>query len=253
MIRGMYMSTMGMLNDMYKLDLIANNLANVDTAGYKEDVATFKTYMDAVMYSSAVDNPFKSLTPIGKLEGAVVLDEVKTVFAQGPMEYTGNPYDVAIDGKGFFAVSRNGKVLYTRAGNFKRNSDGFLVTNEGDHVLDENGNGIKIPNGALISEDGVIYDRNNRKIAKIATVVFKNPDKLRKVGYNYFEETKESGKASIANLGLKVGYIEKSNVNALKEMVNMIKALRHFEIAQRSITSSDELLGRLFNSVGTLR
>jgi len=247
------MSTMGMLNDMYRLDLIANNLANVDTAGYKKDTAAFRTYMDGMMYTNSADNPFIKLSPIGNLEGAVVLDEVKPVFTQGPVEYTGNPYDVAIDGEGFFAVDRNGDVLYTRAGNFKRNAEGFLVTNEGDYVLDESGSKIKIPDGAFISEDGVIYDKNNQKIAKIATVVFKNPEKLKKIGYNYFKETKESGKASFAKLGLKVGYIEKSNVNALREMVNMIKALRHFEVAQRSITTSDELLGKLFNNVGTLR
>ncbi len=247
------MSAMGMLNDMYKLDLVANNLANVDTAGYKEDVAAFRTYMNGLMYSNANSNPYDKLTPIGNLEGAVVLDEVKSVFTQGPIEYTGNPYDVAIDGEGFFVVDRNGKNLYTRAGNFKRNAEGFLVTNEGDYVLDENGNKIKIPNGAFISEDGIVYDKNNQKVARIATVIFKNPDKLKKIGYNYFEETKESGKAIFEKIGLKVGYIEKSNVNALREMVNMIKALRHFEIAQRSITTSDELLGKLFNSVGTLR
>ncbi|MCD6450623.1 MAG: flagellar basal-body rod protein FlgF [Thermotogaceae bacterium] len=253
MIRGMYISTMGMLNDMYKLDLISNNLSNVDTVGYKKDVAAFKTYMDRMMFSNASDNPFNNLHPIGVLEGAVVLDEVKPVITQGPLEYTGNPYDIAINGEGFFVVDRNGATLYTRAGNFKRNAEGFLVTGRGDFVLSENGNKIKIPNDAYISEDGTIYDSSNEKIARIATVVFKNPNKLKKVGYNYFRETDESGKASFAKLGLKVGYIEKSNVNALREMVNMIKALRHFEIAQRSITTSDELLGRLFNSVGTLR
>ena len=134
---------MGMLNDMYKLDLISNNLSNVDTVGYKKDVAAFKTYMDRMMFSNASDNPFNNLHPIGVLEGAVVLDEVKPVITQGPLEYTGNPYDIAINGEGFFVVDRNGATLYTRAGNFKRNAEGFLVTGRGDFVLSENGNKIK--------------------------------------------------------------------------------------------------------------
>ena len=253
MVRGMYMAAMGMLNDMFKLDTISNNLANVDSAGYKQDRLAFRTYLDSMMYSILPDPARgRKFVPIGDLEGAVVLDEVRADMSQGRLERTSNPYDLAIDGEGFFAVEYGGKVLYTRAGNFKRSFDGYLVTNDGLYVLDRNLNRIKLEDGAVIGEDGAVY-KDGKEIAKIGIFKFDHPEKLKKFGYTYFEETSESGRPVPSNSGVLVGYLERSNVNALREMVNMIKALRHFEISQRTITTSDELLGRLINNLASLR
>ncbi len=254
MVRGMYMSAMGMLNDMFKLDTIANNLANVDTAGYKKDRLAFKTYLDGIM-CAVVPDPAKGrkLEPLGRLEGAVVLDEVRVDLSKGSYVRTSNPYDLAIAGEGFFAVEKDGRIFYTRAGNFKRRFDGYLVTNDGGFVLDESYNRIRIDDGTVIGNDGGVYS-DGQLVTKIGVFNFKEPEKLEKFGYTYFFETPESGRAEkVENVGLMVGYIEKSNVNALREMVNMINALRHFEISQRVVTTSDQLLGRLFNNVATLR
>ncbi len=254
MIRGMYMAAMGMLNDMFKLNIIANNLANVDSPGYKQDRAAFKTYLEGTMVSLLPSiYRGKKYVPIGKLEGAAILDEVRADLSQGNVVYTGGKYDLAIDGRGFFAIEKDGKVYYTRAGNFKRDLAGFLVTNDGGFLLDTNGKRVKMQGDWQISSDGAIMDKNGKVITKIAIYDFTHPEKLKKFGYTYFEETKDSGKAMETNVGVMVGYIEKSNVSALKEMVNMINALRHFEISQRTITSSDALLDRLFNSVASLR
>ena len=253
MIRGMYMAAMGMLNDMYKLDKISNDLANVDTAGYKKDRAAFRTYMEGLMTADVYD-PIRGrkLLPIGKLEGAVVLDEVRPVMTEGVLEKTGNPLDLAITGKGFFRVEKNGETLYTRAGNFKLDNNGYMMTSDGGYLLDENGEKIKIDGDLEIQEDGTIYV-NGKKMTKISLYGFDHPEKLEKVGYTYFKETKESGEPKKVRVGLKEGYVERSNVNALREMVGMIKALRHFEISQRVVTTSDELLGKLMNNVGSLR
>ncbi len=248
------MAAMGMLNDMYKLDRISNDLANVDTVGYKKDSESFKTYLNRLMVAELPD-PIRGrkLVPIGRLEGAVVLDEVHPVMKEGALERTNNPLDLAITGKGFFAVEKNGRVLYTKAGNFKLNEKGYMVTSDGGYLLNENGGRIGISGSNVeISEDGTIYI-DGKKIARIAVYGFDNPEKLEKVGYTYFERTEESGKPKRLSVGIKQGYIERSNVNALREMVGMIKALRHFEISQRVVTTSDELLGRLMNSVGSLR
>ncbi len=253
MIRGMYMAAMGMLNDMYSLNRISNDLANVDTVGYKKDRAAFKTYMEGLMVADISDPVMgRRLVPIGKLEGAVVLDEVHPVMTEGALERTGNPLDLAIVGKGFFKVDRNGEILYTRAGNFKLDDRGYMMTSDGGYLLDENDNRIKIEGNVEIQEDGTIYV-NGKRLTKIAIYGFDHPEKLDKFGYTYFKETEESGKPKKIRVGLKEGYVERSNVNALREMVGMIKALRHFEISQRVITSSDELLGRLINNVGSLR
>ncbi len=247
------MAAMGMLNDMYNLDRISNDLANVDTVGYKKDRAAFKTYMEGLMVAELPD-PIKGrkFLPVGKLEGAVVLDEVRPVITEGALEKTGNPLDLAIVGKGFFRVEKNGEIFYTRAGNFKLDNSGYMMTSDGGYLLDENGERIKINGSVEIQEDGTIYV-NGKKLTKIALYGFDHPEKLEKFGYTYFKETEESGEPKKVRVGLKEGYVERSNVNALREMVGMIKALRHFEISQRVVTTSDELLGRLINNVGSLR
>lgn len=253
MIRGMYMAAMGMLNDMYKLDRVSNDLSNVDTVGYKRNREAFRTYLEGLMTAELPD-PVRGrkLVPIGKLEGAVILDEVVNVMDQGPLERTGNPLDLAIDGDGFFAVEKNGEILYTRAGNFKLTPDGFIVTPDGAYLLDEDGNRVKVDGDLTIDRDGVVYINGERR-TKIAVYAFDDPKRLEKVGYTYFKPTESSGKPKKVSVGILQGYVEKSNVNALRDMVEMIKALRHFEISQRVVTSSDELLGRLINNVGTLR
>ena len=255
MIRGMYTAAMGMLNDMALLNQISNDLANVDTPGYRSDRLAFKTFLDRVIYSLNPD-PRRGRVmkkPVGVLEGAVVVDEVRPDMSRGALEMTGGPLDLAIDGGGFFAVELNGKVLYTRAGNFKLDGEGYVVTPDGARLLDESGKPVKFSKGYRITEDRWVRDENGNGVARIAVYDFDSPEKLVKYGYTYFMESDESGKPKPVDVGVRVGYIERSNVNALREMVNMIKALRHFEVAQRVITTSDELLGRLMNSVGTLR
>jgi len=252
-IRGMYMAAMGMLNDMYRLDRISNDLANVDTPGYKADREAFRTYLEGIM-TAEVPDPVRGrkLIPIGKLEGAVVLDEVRPVMSHGPLEYTGNPLDLAIDGEGFFAVEKSGKVLYTRAGNFKLDEQGRIVTTDGALLLSVEGKPIKVSRNVTITRDGRVFD-GGKEIARVGVYVFEDPQKLKKVGYTYFAPTEASGDPKRGSIGIRQGYIERSNVNALRGMVEMIKALRHFEISQRVVTSSDELLGRLINNAGSLR
>jgi flagellar basal-body rod protein FlgF len=253
LIRGMYTAAMGMLNDMYKLNRISNDLANVDTPGYKQGRETFRTYLEGLMTAELPD-PIRGrkLLPIGKLEGAVVLDEVKISMKQGSLEKTGNPLDLALEGSGFFAVLKNGKVFYTRAGNFKIDQSGYMVTPDGAYLLDENGEKIKIKEELLVAEDGKVFD-GGKYLTRIAIYGFKKPEKLEKIGYTYFKPTEYSGDPEKVRVGILQGYIERSNVNVIRGMVGMINALRHFETAQRVITSSDELLGRLINNVGSLR
>ena len=118
--------------------------------------------------------------------------------------------------------------------------------------MDEDGNRVKVEGDLTIDRDGVVYVNGERR-TKIAVYAFDDPKRLEKVGYTYFKPTERSGEPKRVSVGILQGYVEKSNVNALRDMVEMIKALRHFEISQRVVTSSDELLGRLINNVGTLR
>jgi len=256
MLRGIYNSAMGMLIDMAKLNRISNDLANVDTAGYKQDRETFRAILDR-MIVCIEPNPIKKradVTYVGNLEHAVVLDEIVIDFTEGALENTKIPTHLAIRGDGFFAIERNGRIFYTRDGEFTLDSQGFLVTKSGDRVLDVNGNPIMFLDGYSFDEEGNLRDQNGNVVTRLGVYTFDDPRRLEKFGNNYFYETERSGRARPSqNFRILVGYVEKSNVEVVKAMVGMINALRHYETSQRAILVNDETLGRLINNVATIR
>lgn len=235
MYKGVYLASMGMLADITKLDTLSNNISNAETIGYKADNLAFKTYLEKRLHSFKPMPQEKKveIKNIGKFEQAVILDEVKTDFSQGNIEHTENMLDFAIDGSGFFVVEKNGEKLYTRAGNFKISSDGFLVTSEGYYVLDKNDQRIKVSDKSDLI--------NNIKVVDI--------DNPRKIGYTFYKG-QEIEKEDFRILQ---GYVEKSNVNIVKEMVKMIEANRHYEVLSKAVTVHDELLNKSINSAGNLR
>ncbi|PLV60345.1 flagellar hook-basal body protein [Thermotoga sp. KOL6] len=249
MTRGIYNAAMGMLIDMAKLNRIANDLANVDTAGYKQDREAFRAYLRKEVVRLE-PNPKKGMVekiPIGPLEHAVVLDEVRVDLSQGVMEETRLPYHLAIDGEGFFRVEFNGKEYFTRNGEFAVNGEGYIVTNFGGYLLDENGERIKYFDGFTVDESGYVKDENGNVITKIGVYNIENPQK--------FGNTLFTGENPILSENFRIfqGYVEKSNVNALKAMVDMISAMRHYELSQRALLVNDELNGKLINSLANLK
>lgn len=240
MNRGLYISTMGMLSNMAQLDNISNNLANADTIGYKKDEITFKAYLEKE-FRNYNSNDIKKGKHIGYMETALVADETKPLITQGPIEETNNPFDFAISGDGFFKIERNSKIYYSRNGEFKRSSDGYLMTSDGDYVLDQNNKHIQIPNNFKVDNEGNIYNGSQFTGQKIAIVNIENPSKF---GINLF-----TGKEKVSN-NYKViqGSIEKSNVNTLKEMINLINANRTFNILEKSIQTQDSMTGKIIES-----
>ncbi|ACJ75273.1 flagellar basal-body rod protein FlgF [Thermosipho africanus TCF52B] len=235
MYKGVYLASMGMLADITKLDTLSNNISNAETIGYKADNLAFKTYLEKRLHSFKPMPQEKKveIKDIGKFEQAVILDEVKTDFSQGNIEHTENMLDFAIDGSGFFVVEKNGEKLYTRAGNFKISSDGFLVTSEGYYVLDKNDQRIKV------------FDKSDL-INNIKVVDLDNP---RKIGYTFYK----GQEIEKENFRILQGYVEKSNVDIVKEMVKMIEANRHYEVLSKAVTVHDELLNKSINSAGNLK
>ncbi|HOO33144.1 MAG TPA: flagellar basal-body rod protein FlgF [Thermotogota bacterium] len=251
MIRGIYTAAMGMLAEESKVNNISNNLANVDTAGFKKDGLAFSTYLKKEIFRNESEDHFNKRTNVGKMESGVVLDESKPWFEQGAIEMTGSEYDFAITGEGFFTVeTADGRTYYTRNGQWHRDNENFLVDSVGNYVLNDAGERITIEEGFRVDQDGSIYE-NGVLTGRIDLVTFDNPDGLRKVGNNYFAATDYSG-PSQQNFDATVvqGGFERANVNAVKEMVNLINAQRHFEIAQRVITTEDQLLDAAVNRVG---
>jgi flagellar basal-body rod protein FlgG len=275
MVRGIYTGASGMLAEMTNLDVIANNLANADKTAYKEDVAIFKNFPE--MLIRRINDNGVGITPlgsydvmpiIGKLGTGVSVNEVYTKFTQGPLYRTGNPFDIAIEGQGFFVIKTPLGIRYTRNGNFTINKDGYIVTHNGDYLLGEKGP-IKVqrfnfriePDGKIVVNPKLLnkkvvspYDNTWEKeevIDRIKIVDFPEKRELKKCGDSYFRETTYSGKPFEAqNFKLHQGFIEKSNVNIVKEMVRMIEAHRSYEANQKSIISEDQSLAKCINEVG---
>ncbi|MCX8122812.1 MAG: flagellar basal-body rod protein FlgF [Spirochaetes bacterium] len=276
MVRGLYTGASGMIAQEARLDVIANNLANVDKTAYKKDLTLFKAFPDMIIRRLNDDGlgitpagSYDTMPFVGKLGTGVEVNEVYTVYEQGSLMRTENPFDVALDGKGFFAVMTERGERYTRNGAFTLNKDGILVTHNGLPVLGENGI-IKLQkNNFIINERGEILvnaalsleptdlvgmTQNNWEqpvvIDKLKIVDFENIRELKKEGESLYRETEYSGPALPAEEYKVVqGFLEKSNVNVVREMVDMIEVQRSYEANQKAMLTHDQELGRLINEV----
>lgn len=265
MVKGLYTAWSGMVNEMNRLDVMTNNLANVDTNGYKKEGATaepFRTQLAYKIKDSSVPN--RHAKQLGDVNLGVKIGETYTDYTQGSFRVTENKYDCAIDGNGFFAISftdkaGNTSVKYTRDGAFTISTDGFLRTKDGDYVLNQNGaqNGNPAANNYIqldpnldftIDSEGFIY-QNDQLVAQLGLVDFENYDFLSKYGENMYDLV-EGGLAIEAAGAIEQGYLEASNVKVVDEMVSMITIARAYESNQKMIQTFDSMLDKAVNQVG---
>lgn len=236
-----------------RMRVIANNLANVSTTGYKRDRANFATlaYQDARIagQQSSGETAYANGLNLGT---GVSVQSTTRIDTQGPMETTGNSLDLALDGAGFFQVQMPGGQLgYTRAGNFSRSSEGNLVTSQGYQVMPA----IQIPANTTqitISEDGTVSASvaggESQQVGQIQVASFANPAGLQAGSDNFLFETAASGPVQMGIAGedgrghLKQGMLEGSNVSIVEELVDMIECQRAYEINSKMISSVDEML-----------
>jgi flagellar basal-body rod protein FlgG len=284
MLRGIYTSATGMIMNQYKMDVIANNLANVDKTAFKGEDAIFKSFPEMLIRRTRDDGlgwvPIGSfdLAPVvGKLGTGVELNEIFTRFETGPVKKTDNPFDLMIDDRSnstpsFFVVLTDKGEKLTRSGSFILDKDGYLVTPDGFPLMGEKGP-IKVSRwNWVVKENGEIWINkkygNDPNVGtnetqnqweepvlldriKIRTVEF--PRELKKEGNSFYAITPESGpmlelKEDKFPLILQ-GYLEASNVNIVREMTKMIEVQREYEANQKSVTTHDSLLGKLINEV----
>ena len=252
MLRSLYTASTGMVHQMNRLDVITNNMANSDTTAYKKEGSTSQSF-DAV-YGIKINDSSVHYIPqnIGRMSLGVKVGETYTDYSDGNLEETGNVYDFAINGNGFFAISyadRNGNesVRYTRDGNFTVNSQGILMTKDGDFVLDTDGGIITIPDGAEISvnESGII-SADGQDIAQLALVDFEDYNYLEKFGENMYIAI-DGAVTQDASCQVYQGYLEASNVNVIDEMVEMITVTRDYESNQKVIQAIDDSLNTSVN------
>ena len=260
-MRSLWTSTTGMSAQNLNMDVIANNLANVSTTGFKKSRADFQDLLYQIMKVPGSPTSADTRSPTGIQVGLGVKPAAVTkVFTEGDIVQTENPLDVAIEGSGFFQVELpDGNTAFTRAGNLKLDGDGRLTTSDGFPIQPE----IVIPEDAreiTISQTGLVSalvgdDTTSTELGNIDLADFVNEAGLIAIGRNLFRETDASGAAALGTPGsdgygtLLQGYVENSNVNLVEEMAHMITTQRAFEINSNVVSTSDEMMQTTTNMV----
>jgi len=277
LIRGWYTAASGMRAQQFRLDAVANNLANVNTDAYKRDVAAFKAFPELLIRRQDDDgvylHPFGSADAapiVGKMGTGVELNELYTAFEQGSFKETNSDFDIALDGKGFFAISTPWGERYTRNGSFQLGKEGYLETKEGYPVLGENGPIRVKANNFLVDKDGRIWVNaaisddpevmvsvtsntweDTVQLDTLKLVDFELDRYLEKQGISLYRESDTSGPATIIEKGSRPkvvqGFIEAANVDPVVEMVQMIEVNRSYEANQKIIQVEEAALGTLIN------
>lgn len=263
MLRALYTAATGSNSQQFNIDVIANNVANVNTTGYKKARAEFEDLLSQTYSAAGSIGDQGTTDPVGIQVGlGVQVSATQRIFLPGSVQQTGNPLDLALQGEGFFQVQTDGgSIGYTRDGSFKRDANGTLVTSDGYPVQPN----ITIPNDAteiVIGLNGTISVRQAgsttlNQIGQLQLVRFSNPAGLESVGRNLFQETPASGSAVQGTAGqgdfsktiITQGFLEGSNVQIVEELINLISAQRAFEANSKVIQASDELLKTANNTI----
>ncbi len=257
MLRSLYTAATGMEAQQLKMDVIANNLANVNTTGFKRTRPEFEDLLSEAVRQPGAPDPRGGVEP-SPLEVGLGVKTVATTrsFSQGDMLNTNNPLDVAIEGNGFFEVRQaNGEPAYTRAGNFRVDATGRLTTQHGEIIEPE----INVPpetTAVTIRADGTVLATlpgrtDPSELGQIELVQFPNPGGLQSAGKNLLLPNSSCGDAIRTRPGergsgsLNQGYLENGNVKAVEEMVDMISTQRAYELNSKVIQTADQMLQRL--------
>lgn len=258
MVKGLYTAYTGMLNEQHRMDTITNNLANVNTYGFKKEGAVSQAFDDVLGIKIKDTSEHNIPKRLGIMNMGVKIGENYTDYDQGPLKDTGSPFDVALSGNGFFAIEFTNKAgetttKYTRDGNFTLTQEGTLVTMDGNYVLDDAGNHITVNPLAVdisINQAGQIF-ADGAAGQTIGVTDFTDYNYLAKYGENLYEAV-EGAEVQPSNAIVIQNYLEASNVNVVHEMVDMIALQRNYEANQKVITTMDSSLEPAVNTLGKL-
>ena len=256
MLRSLYTAISGLNAHQQMLDVVANNIANVNTNGYKTSSAVFE---DALSQTMSASGPNSDQIGLG-----VRVAGTDTNFVQGSPKATGVPSNLMIGGNGFFMTSKNGVQTFTRDGTFTLDQSGHMVTPDGAQVMDASGNVLNLTplvDGTYVSYSiggdgtitGVKQDGTLTSVGQVGLATFSNPNGLMKIGDNQYRQSPTSGapQAGAPNTGARgsvtSGYVEMSNVDLSQELTNLIVAERGFQANSKVISTSDEILQTLVN------
>lgn len=261
MLRSMYSGVSGLKNFQTKLDVIGNNIANVNTYGFKKGRVIFKDLISQTVAGASAPTENLGGTNAKQIGLGSSLAAIDTIHDAGSSQTTNRTLDVAINGDGYLSFTDGQNTLYTRAGNLYLDSEGTLVSSDGKKLLQSDDSTFPaIPSTATqltIGQDGTVtyvQDGTITVAGQIAVTRFANPAGLTKVGANYFQVSNNSGPASDTKVAgsdgngtIESGFVEMSNVDLSEEFTEMIIAQRGFQANSRIITTSDEILQELVN------
>lgn len=248
MIKGIYHSGEGMLARQRQLEVVANNLANASTVGFKEERITFKNSLNRSSFP-----PYKYIAGEKFVQAE---QDGRVINRQGTLKQTDNPLHAAIVGGGYFAVMTENGLAYTRDGRFELNGEGELVNLSGYRVLTAGGT-LQIPEGNLrISPQGELVmtgqdPSQERVLDHLMIVTFDNPEQLRRTREGLLVTDQEP--MEIEEPSLRIGYLEESTVNIVSEMVEMIELNRLYEASAKAVHTQDQTLGKAVNDVGRVK
>jgi flagellar basal-body rod protein FlgF len=252
MIYGLYLSAQGVLANSYRQDVIANNLANAETVGFKRDLTRFTQQRTAAQQRGLSPNQHSN-SLLEALGGGLGVAPSFTDTSQGEAEVTGRPLDIAIQGQGYFPVQSNGETRLTRDGRFTIDRQGYLaLAGGGQRILDEKLKPIKLDSTqkVIISEDGKLT-QNGQPIARLGLLDAPDSSKLSKQG-DLLMSYPDIKKLKPAAGSLQSGYVERSNVEPANELVALMETQRQLEANANMIRFQDQMLSRLVNDVGKI-
>jgi len=243
-----YMSAAGAMAYEQRMQVISNNLANINTSGFKKE----KGHFQIIDSPDSIKEDLKknSISKDEKQAPLWLQFETKTDFSAGVLKHTGNPLDLALEGDGFFCIKTEQGTQYTRNGNFSLDQDGMLVTMDGLSVLGEGGS-INIDGNTFTVDANGNVEVDGNLVDTIKIVGFQKQDALKKTGNSLFAIADNSKvESKVENIRLSQGFIELSNVNAIRMITEMVEVLRGYESYQKAIKTADEANAKSINEVG---
>ncbi len=251
MIRGIYSAASALVAGLFRQELISHNLANIDTAGFKE-LTTGLNEFERLPLARLPGGTGDGVpgTVVGKSSLGVVTEGAITDYAAGAIRQTHQPFDLAIAGDGFFRIQTPDGERYTRDGRFTRDENGNLVTVDRNLLLGADGQPLVVPQGEAVIQSNGQISVNNQVAGQIGLVNFADPaTELERDGQNLFTTT-ATGNPAAATATVRQGFLETSNVDAVRSMSNMMAVSRAYEAAQRAIQLQDEMTGKAVNEIG---
>lgn len=257
---GLYIAASGMDATVMRENVVSNNLANLSTVGFKQDRSVdvaFPTYMIARLHDQrmkVLDGTAEIRPNIGVMGGGVIPEEIATDYSQGARVETKSPFDFALTGSGFFSVlGPDGKTWLTRDGSFSLDANGRLVTKDGLPVLGHNGE-IYIDGTKVTADEEGNLTVDDKALDQLLVVKVQDENQLLKVGHSMFEATPQN-KVDMApdDIQVQQGFLEQSNVNAIREMVSMIEVSRSYELNARVVRSYDIVMDEAATQIGSLQ